>query len=325
MLNYNEPLRFLPRPARDHCLNCGHKRVPYTTVCAYCDQQFPSASQGEAHRLSEHPEGYTRIAHLTDLHVHNPGQERQGPSRFYQLAQWFEAVAEHGVDGVVISGDLIETPGDEKTLELVQRRIDKFGLNYCVVPGNHDLTLDPKYDPFYGIFGAYPRVEAIGQVDFILFDSLAGLPVENRSLMEAILQRFPVVDCWTEGTIGEAQFQNLSKLLDDSDASSRVAVVHHHIHSQPPDPLIGRLVTNATAGTMKPLFDGHKIVSWARKNGVNTVLHGHKHGFMQPGYTEGVLVMNGGSSTQHPRRNQARIIDFGPGGEKVVHQVELKT
>ena len=120
------------------------------------------------------------IAHLTDIHVGNAGEEPRGvPVRESFLAVLRE-IEEARPELLVITGDLALDRGNREIYRWVHERLDETGLNYTVLPGNHDIpemiaeefTLTPET----GRSGAnrLHRTIDLGGEYLILFDTPGG-------------------------------------------------------------------------------------------------------------------------------------------------------
>jgi len=92
-----------------------------------------------------------RIVHLTDIHLRGalPGRpavtNRLSRRMGTLLERAAERIAGERADLLVVSGDLVDFPGDaellaaaEEDLELIRRILDGIGTPYAVVHGNHD-------------------------------------------------------------------------------------------------------------------------------------------------------------------------------------------
>ncbi len=294
------------------CPRCEARLVPYVPHCLSC--HAPIEAQMEELRwqprdLAKRP-GTTRIAHLSDLHIGYPRATGPKPMTLFRL--WLARLAKIEVDLLIISGDLVERPGDRFGLEQARAALDACGMPWLVVPGNHDLKRPGHFDVFNEIFGLYPRVETRAGVDLILLDSMAGLPLEEREVAERLYGDYV---CYTEGRIGQAQLDAVDALLPQDSDRPRHLILHHHIARQHADlmPHTPRQagITEDVLGTMRALMDVDALMSWARARHVRVIYHGHKHLFQQPGMRPGaVLVLQGGSSTLRPGHQHARLLDL---------------
>ncbi|AWV88288.1 metallophosphoesterase family protein [Bradymonas sediminis] len=302
------------------CRECGADHYLYIPYCRRCktpkitDTGEVDLSRAFAHKLA----GAVRIAHLTDLHIGS------GSNEIRCFRRWLCHLKQAAVDVVVVSGDLVHVPGDRYNLEHARRLLEDCGMAWCVVPGNHDVIQPDGEGAFYDVFGQYPRVEMHAGVEFVLVDSMAGLPVEQRATLEKIVRIGS--NCYTEGMLGQVQLSQLADQLGSSGAArARVGVLHHHVSYQAAEAVVAQLpwIREDHVGTMKALFDADAFLSLARAQNIGVMLHGHHHRFQRPGTRRGhILVMNGGSSTLGERVNYVRVIDL-LGETRVVHLLGL--
>ncbi|MEZ5216158.1 MAG: metallophosphoesterase [Ilumatobacteraceae bacterium] len=79
----------------------------------------------------------TRIAQLTDLHLASDGSERAAMARRgFEAA--VRAVGDHGVDALVLTGDLLDDE-DPRSAALLADTVRTLGVPVLCTPGNHDL------------------------------------------------------------------------------------------------------------------------------------------------------------------------------------------
>lgn len=268
------------------------------------------------------PSGAVRIAHLTDLHVGRSCSGRERDPEYVTRA-WLAELRAAGVDVVAVSGDLVDYGSDEDALRAVHAMLEACGMGWAVVPGNHDIR--SRWRPllakrFTEVFGAYPRVVTLSGVDFVLLDSASGgqhafgLPLLSRALAGP-----------TEGRVGEEQLAAVR--LEARGGFPRVLVLHHHLQRRAADhlELLPFSVSESAFRTMKPLDDAAAVLAWARRAGVAVALFGHKHLMFAPGVSqEGVLLLNGGSSTElHGGAYRARLVDLQPSGDARIGLVQL--
>lgn len=256
--------------------------------------------------------GGVRIGHLSDLHFGKPVDGGAVPAI---ALEWLEAFRRAQVEVVVFSGDLVERPGDRVAMLRMRELFDHVGLPSVFVPGNHDVA-EPGCDgAFYELFGAYPRVERHAGLDFILADSIGGLPVAERSpfdRLEALRGgSFP------RGRIGSSQLDEASNLLAPESRGARVLVTHHHLAAEsaildnPPE-------SGAPDALMIPALDAETTLDWASDHGVRLVFHGHKHAFWPPYVRrDGVVILNSGSSARGKPDRRARIVDLQSDGSEL--------
>ena len=320
---------FLDAP-RESCEVCGARHIPYVPTCMQCGAAVQPNAQNIALSSRHEPqkeEGSRRIAHLSDLHI---GQQlpvgRMLPMGVFRI--WLEMFERYQVDLIVLSGDVVERPGDTYGMTRAKALLEDCAIPWLVVPGNHDLRRPGYPDDFHDVFGQYPRLETHCGIDFVLFDSMAGLPLEERDVAERMYGDYV---CYTEGRVGHRQFERMSEALlaqaQDGEERPRAIVLHHHVMRQHADlmPLTPKQagITEDLFGTMKALMDADELFAWARRHRARTIFHGHKHLFQQPGGRDGnILVLNAGSSTLREGSQRARFVDYLP-GRRVVTNLEL--
>ena len=316
--------RWLKSPPT-RCARCDQALIPYLPACMSCDAPAPVqlAELPRAWDDLTKPAGAIRVAHLSDLHVGMNGPAPIRPLAIFRM--WLDALANAQTDLIVVSGDLVERPGDLFGLEQTHAMLQASGMRWVVVPGNHDIKRPGYHDPFHDIYGPFPRVEEHLGLDVILLDSMGGLTLQERALSERMYGDYV---CYTEGRIGQAQLEHVERLLQSRPPRERLLVLHHHVMRQHADlmPHVPRQagITEDVLGTMKTLMDADALLAWACAQGVTTLMHGHKHLFQQPGMrADGLLVLNAGSSTLRPGSQLGRMLDLLPDGDKVLMNLEL--
>ncbi|MFB6372308.1 MAG: metallophosphoesterase [Bradymonadaceae bacterium] len=271
----------------------------------------------EAQALSAKPTGAIRLGHISDFHYGKPPKHEEPVPE--TIATWLADFEEAGVDAVVVSGDLVERPGDRVAMLRMRHLLETSALPCVAVPGNHDIPRPGGDAAFYELFGDYPRIERHAGVDFILLDSLAGLPIRDRTPYERLdYQRDGIP---TRGKVGEAQLRRATGLLSGADRP-RVLVVHHHLHEQ--DDLLDDPPPGAPPRLMVPCLDADDVLEWAARHGVRTAFHGHRHPHWPP-YVERdrVVVFNSGSATRVKPMRRGRLVDVVPGeGPRTVWEVQ---
>lgn len=319
--------------APTQCASCGADVLPYLPRCVSCGAEIPQQMSEivlpQEDDFALRP-GAVRIGHLSDLHIGMNGPAPLRPMPIFRM--WLERFARVGVQLVVVSGDLVERPGDVFGLQQARALLEECGMQWVVVPGNHDIKRPGYHDPFNDVFGPFPRVEQHCGLTFVLLDSMAGLSLEERDLSERMYGDYV---CYTEGRIGAEQYAYVSRQLAaleqqqplDS-AGERVLVLHHHVMRQHADlmPHVPKKanISEDMFGTMKTLLDVDALFAWAAQHNIHTIMHGHKHLFQQPGMRgNNLLILNAGTSTLRPGAQLARLMDIELGGDKVLMNVEL--
>lgn len=251
------------------CSSCG---APVPAWQERCIHGHPRAVFGPA--FPHKAEGWTRIVQLTDLHLGVCDDGRRNRGVLLRALDCAEAIA---VDVVAITGDLVEDPTDGASLDWLHDRMTERGLEWLAIPGNHDAIVPGR--PFEAAtrdYGTYPRVQTFGSVEFILVDSLAGVPPEARRGIECV---FAAVAVYTEGRVGDAVRAEVDDLLGE-EGPPRVLLVHHHLTHHMGAPKGGPLVGVPDSGGtmfMQPLEDAREVYDWCAARRIGLVLHGHRH------------------------------------------------
>lgn len=238
-----------------------------------------------------------RVAHLSDLHLGKTAV----PDHRWMLHTWRNVLRLADVDVFVVSGDLAHTPDDIDTFETILRMFE--GEDLLVVPGNHDV-LDPHNAPgFEARFGRFPRMERRKHVEFLLFDSFAGVPMHERAPDE--LERLTRGKCLKHGRVDASQFAAFQAPSE----GVRVAVLHHHpeFPREEDDP------------EMLPLQARDTFLTWCVEQDVRAVLYGHIHRPRSIWDYRGVAMLRGSATTKVPAT--VRILDVGEDGR--VDVIEL--
>lgn len=250
-----------------------------------------------------------RIAHCSDFHFGKPTADEISAER--AASWWLAEFQRREVDVIVVSGDLVERPGDREQLRRAFGMLEGAGIPWLVVPGNHDIPEPGLQGPFEGLFGSYPRVEQVGGADFVLVDSMKGIPVEHRSPED--VSNHVEAGAYSKGRVGIEQLAALDELVDREATAPRVLVVHHHLRENAPTAEGFEDEPTSPHGLMAPLEDASGLLDWAVQRQVRLVFHGHKHNFWdayEP--RDGIIALNSGTSTRgkpgRPRR--ARVVEL---------------
>ena len=246
-------------------------------------------------------DGTIRIGHLSDTHL---GKGTSGGRR-PQMRRWLETFEGLGADVIVHSGDLVELPDDDESIDAAFSAIDTVDIPVFGVPGNHDVKQPGSVDRVVEQWGPFPRVESVGRLEILLVDSMRWPGVDDRSEREHRAARAAGV--YTAGGVGPNQRQQLIDQLDRPSDATRLLVVHHHLRQPvPPKPWY-----EENADLMAPLGDADQLLALARDHGVRLILHGHRHQYLPPyaPFSE-LVIINGDSSTPATSPRRARIVDL---------------
>ena len=275
---------------------------------------------GAGGRLQQRP-GTVRLGHLSDLHLGKPTADAISAKEAVEV--WLQAFEAAGVEVLVFTGDVVEARGDRPRLAWARDRLDEVSFPYVIVPGNHDQPEPGSPGPFEAIFGHYPAVSTEAGVEFVLLDSMKGLPPSERSRIE---RQEAADSAYSRGRVGQAQREAAAQMLGDTPGWGRVMVVHHHLRPNAPSQVGWEQEPTAPHGLMAPLDDADPVLRWATEHGVRLAFHGHKHNFWEPYEPRpGLVVLNSGTSFRGKpdRARRARIVDVWPSMERIaVHDVQ---
>ena len=258
----------------------------------------------EVDRLPDKPEGAVRLGHLSDFHLGKPLDRGSVPR---VVGRWLADFREADVDAIVFAGDLVEVPDRRAPMLRMRRMLDRSAIPWVTVPGNHDVET-PGTGPFYDLFGDYPRVERHAGIDFLLLDTMAGLPAGRRNPFERLSHLRK--GYWSKGAVGPEQRRLAEGRLPAERDAPLVVLLHHHL--APQEQLLDELPeSTAPPSLMVPATDAAETAEWAADLGARLLFHGHMHEFW-PLYTPDprLVAVNSGSST---RRGRARIVDLSGG------------
>lgn len=224
-----------------------------------------------------------RLAHLTDVHVGDPGcyeGGEEGPFgarlRKHPLANYDAVLADIArarPDHLVLSGDLTQS-STRSEFAVARARLDQHlgGLPTTVIPGNHDVFRPEAVAQrwFQASFGEHARC-ALGGEGFP-FCHLPGQEIALLALDSS--PHDPTQDpADVKGLVGAEQLARFVALASHPEVRRRLVVVvlHHHLRlseadaiaSDPKDPT--------------PLVDADAVEAAIAAAGARVVLHGHRH------------------------------------------------
>lgn len=243
--------------------------------------------------IPPHTQSVFRTLHLSDLHL---GKPREHDSReVFNL--WLDAIQPISADLLILSGDLVETPGDEKRLREVHAALERARIAYVVVPGNHDIARPEDLKLFEELFGSFPRVEEHAGWRIALFDSLSDLPLSARSPEE--LDQLKELGFLSDGAISPESLAAVTPKL----APPWLAVVHHHLE-----------MPEGSSRQLNPLTNASDLLDWAQRLGCRGIFHGHWHDPIEIYTRREIPIFSGSASTK--LGGIGRVVDFGAGGWK---------
>lgn len=236
---------------------------------------FPSTS-GFDHVLREWSKRtarrYRRLLHLSDLHF---GTTDAAENQALLDAELRDIV--QGVDRVVITGDLFDTPKEDYATLFTNFKHNithlAGGREPISITGNHDQRM-------IGLFGEdYKQVALIGSRKIVVDDQCEMVFVCFNSSEKGSFAR---------GRITKSQFRQLGgdyRTLTSAKPELKgylpIVLVHHHPFSfdVAPETLVQRAL--ATIGLRDESFlamaDAEDLHQWCVDWKIATILHGHKH------------------------------------------------
>jgi predicted phosphodiesterase len=240
----------------------------------------------------------TKLLHLSDLHFgsdHFFRQTGHDPSKSSLGQAITDCLKGVPPDWVVMSGDLFSGGRPEDYILVTDALKDLLTTLHVpperllVVPGNHDLTWDPRHS----------------QRPFVLYDRLMaeiGLPQMAASALPHVVvlppadaNSLPIAmmllnSCKVEGPamagigrIGDDQLRTLRKQIADMGISKRthnlIAVMHHHLLPiSPVEEIVNDLNPHGPpTGRSSITVDAVEVLRTLSTLGTSIVLHGHQH------------------------------------------------
>lgn len=215
-----------------------------------------------------------RILHLSDLHI--------GRSEATQCRSWLKqhlAGVLPGIDRVVVTGDLFDTPKEEYRTSFDELRLDVERLttkSLLVIPGNHDVRIKGN------AWGPFCR-----QADQVI--DLGWSPLEIDDDLQTVFFSFNSSEDGdaARGSVSRrqrldraAKFDALLSRRPELNDYLKVALVHHHPvnYSGQPTAFYEKLLAPFGLGDRLIEFkDAKEFLTWCGRRGISLVLHGHKH------------------------------------------------
>ncbi|MFW6215694.1 MAG: metallophosphoesterase family protein [Alkalispirochaetaceae bacterium] len=135
------------------------------------------------------------IAHLTDLHLSLPGERPRGIGVNEQFSKTLTDLLSFRPELLVITGDLCLDTGNLEVYRLCREFLDRTGVEYQLLPGNHDdpELMDEVFEKGLSEGGSgsgrfHRRIRRAGE-ELVLFDLPAGeVREEDLSWLERNLQ-----------------------------------------------------------------------------------------------------------------------------------------
>lgn len=269
-----------------------------------------------------------RFAHLTDPHLSSLQQvrwrqllnkritgylswrkRRRAEHRPEVLQALVKDLHETQPSHIAITGDLTHI-GLPQEFDQARRWLETLGPPDCVtvIPGNHDAYIDSSWSESFARWQAY-----------MLSDAQSGLPPSQGSsaIFPSLRLRGPVAfiglssaapspPFFATGQVGEAQLQQLGRLLEEYGTQGyyRVVLVHH-----PAVP--------GTEKWRKRLIDADRLTATLATHGAELVLHGHGHKFAES------FIQSGARRIPVVGIPSASAIGQGPGRRAQYHLYEV--
>ncbi|MBC8173327.1 MAG: metallophosphoesterase [Chitinophagales bacterium] len=122
-----------------------------------------------------------RIAFITDLHIAPPDLKPYGVDAKNNFVNILSDVLQKGVDHVIIGGDLSYVDADEKVYQYIKMSLDRSGIPYSVISGNHDdsITLASVFG-LQTVNGELCYTKKICEMDFCFMDTSTAFISEKQ-------------------------------------------------------------------------------------------------------------------------------------------------
>lgn len=223
------------------------------------------------------------IAHISDPHLSSLDQvgwrellnkrilgyfswrfRRRHIHRRETLSRVLADLATQQPDHLVISGDLTHLGTARECAEVATWLRDTGTPDYIsIVPGNHDCYAADDPAATTGQWRPYMQGDAAAA------DNAAGFPYLRRRGPAALIglsSALPTAPFFATGKLGEAQLQELARLLEAAGGQGlyRVVVLHHG-----PQP--------GLYSYRRRLADAERLLAVMEQHGAELILHGHGH------------------------------------------------
>lgn len=241
------------------------------------------------------------VVQLSDLHLGHDGQTHEEA-----LELWCDWLDDRRPDFVVVTGDLSHHPEDTMSWAYAAEQLNRTGLRWAAIPGNHDIAKPyPAVSTFDERFGETPRVERIGAVELVLFDTFRRLPVSDRSDADRCRGERSG-ETFAHGAVTAEQMAEAERLLQPGRA--RIACIHHHLHEHRQERGKDE-PTDVERERMRPIYDRESFLDWCAEHHVDLILSGHQHAWTPPEFFRGILNVRGTKSTRST--GVARLVELG--------------
>lgn len=228
-----------------------------------------------------------RLAHLSDIHIHN--LENVRPWRFLNkratgglnlllgrsgkhdnavVEAALERTRSLGIDHIVVTGDLSNL-SLESEFEAARTMLEPYADALSVIPGNHDYytrgaVRTARFESYFSpwMVSDLPNDDAVYPYAKLLGDGVALVGINSCI---ASPPAFAI------GEVGQAQLARLDQMLGSDALRDRfiVAATHHH--------LIPPLHTNPRKEYFRQMQDRDAVKEVLARHGVGLAIHGHNH------------------------------------------------
>ncbi len=228
-----------------------------------------------AEKITNLPAKEYRWGVMADIHLDWENLERA-----------LELAKKRGQEMVIVAGDLTSV-GTEEELGQAKAVLDRLGIKYLVVPGNHDLWAGEraKVDIFGKVFGEKYGAVKMGEIKLILVNngSSRGLGEEQKAWL------------WQE--LGECQKIRC------------VVVMHMPIKHSFSEHVMGEDSQQVTG-------EAQELWAKLKSSGVKEIITGHLH-YASSYEIEGIRTYVVGAVTSERNNQTPRFIEFVSDGEKM--------
>ena len=220
-----------------------------------------------------------RVAHLSDLHI------GYAPERSKVAQALCDALVVHGVDHVVVTGDLTER-GRIRQMEEFRKIFYPYISTgrLTMMPGNHDRLDDEVAKEMMG--GERVQVVRDRGMHLVRLDTTGP---HNRWLFQS------------HGKIDERVIEEVGRAVDLAEPTDLVVLaLHHHLLPLPGDWWLEHVSVWFHLPYAKELYLGRLLIECMRGK-CDLILHGHRHASREtnfPHETRDLNIYNAGSSTE---------------------------
>jgi len=247
-----------------------------------------------------------KLLHMSDLHFGKPEAARR---RSYLKGHLADVL--RGIDRVVITGDMFDSPDGDLKGEFDEFRSDierMTNKELIIVPGNHDVRT--RGNAFLGFGKNFEQIAELRWRPVVIDDDLSIVFYCFNSAEGGDFARGLVSE--QQRLFRATEFDRLRARAPRIDGYLKVALVHHHPYDYATHPtaLYEKVLSKVQSKLYRrqDVFVGFdnadQFLTWCAGRGVSLILHGHKHvphqriGYVaQTGRRYQFLVIGCGSTT----------------------------